>query len=125
MKTYGQVEELLHLFLTSALLGYQGSTLDLGSFICDTRTPEPVGLFWRREKSLALAEVQNVNCSAHSLVIIPTSTDKKFMNVTQNPLHTAYNISQIMVISGVPHCVCACVCVCVWGGKGGIYCHFS
>jgi len=46
MKTYGQVEELLHLFLTLALLGYQRSTSHLGSFICDKRTPQPVWMFW-------------------------------------------------------------------------------
>jgi hypothetical protein len=42
MKTYGQVEELLHLFVTLALLGYQWSTSHLGSFICDKITLKSV-----------------------------------------------------------------------------------
>jgi hypothetical protein len=70
MKTYGQVEELLHLFLTFTIFGDQKSTSCLGSFICDKRNPDPVLMSWRREKSLVLAEVPNMNCPAHSLVII-------------------------------------------------------
>ena len=105
MKTYGQVEELLHLFVTLALLGCQWSASHTGSFICDKRTLEPVWMFWRREKSLALAEVPNVNCPALCLVFIPTSIHKKFIKCYPKIHYIQQITCQIMVISGVPHCV--------------------
>jgi len=37
-------------------------------------TPKTVCTFWRREKSLAPAGIQTLDCPAHSLVIIPDNT---------------------------------------------------
>ena len=35
------------------------------------RNPEPVRMLWEKEKSFALAGIQNLDHPAHSLVIIP------------------------------------------------------